>query len=342
LNGSRHVSGRDFEQLERDRRLSVAVASLIGMTRSGPQAVERAADRAARVAAGLDELEAWLGDQLRAGLAGLDRSGYGQFDPIAARMVDAQAPAVAARLRRLEGVLLSGEGWPGRLLEQFAQLRLLIAAHRRLAELPAPLAAVVRAHIGYPTGRAEVLATPPVRDTWSVLSLRDQEEDRLISRKVWLQGAASGRIALLLSYVPIGRSFDDPPVPGTSLDAELHFYPAGERALIGARHGEPGPLSRPVAVGIAEALAGYAAALAADPWLLARPVLLDGVSPVRAGERWVLRDGTGAALPIAGSVGDPWRLVACSGGEPVTVMAEWGPEGLLPLSVVRRRELVRL
>jgi hypothetical protein len=320
----------------------VAVASLVGMTRSGPEAVKRGADRAARVTAGLAELEAWLGDQIRSGLAVLDRSAYGQFDQIAARMVDAQAPGVAARLRRLEGVLLSGEGWPGRLLEQYAQLRLLIQAHRRLAELPEPLAAVVRAQVGYPVSGAEVRARPAVRDAWSVLSLRDQQEDRLISRRIWLQGAATGRVALLLSYVPLGRSFDEPPLPGTSLDAGLHFYPAGERALIGTRHGEPGPLSRPIAVGIGAALAGWAAALAVDPWLVSRLFLLDAVVPVRQGERWLLRDAAGEAVPIAGPIGDPWRLVACSGGAPVTVAGEWGAGGFWPLSVIRRRELIQL
>jgi hypothetical protein len=48
------------------------------------------------VSVGLTELELWLGDQVRTGLAGLPRAGYAHFDAIAARMVDAQAPAVAA------------------------------------------------------------------------------------------------------------------------------------------------------------------------------------------------------------------------------------------------------
>ena len=315
-------------------------------TRSRPPdpkaAAKRAADRVVRVTAGLEELDQWLCDQIRTGLAGLDRSGVGPFEPIAARMVDAQAPGVASRLRRLPGVLHSGDGWHARLLEQYAQLRLVVRAHRQLTDLPPLLAAAVRSHVGYPTAAADVLATPGVRDVWSVLGQRDQAEERLTSRRIWLQGQRTGRSAVLLSYVPLGRSFDDSLVPGTSIDADLHFYPSGERALVGTRHGEPGPLPRLEGVRIAAALAGFAAALAADPWLTSRAFLLAGVVPVRAGERWALREDGGSALPIAPSAGDPWTLVACSGGQPVMVLGEWATPGFTPIGVIRRKELVRL
>jgi hypothetical protein len=330
--------------------LSVGVGSLTVVTTSEPRtgpadpgaAARRAADRAARVTAGLEELDQWLGDQIRVGLAVLDRSAYGQFETIAARMVDAQAPGVAARLRRLHGVLLSGEGWHGRLLEQYAQLRLLVVAHRRLAELPAPLAAAVRAHVGYPVAGAEVRASPPVRDIWSVLGLRDQQEDRLTSRRVWLQGERTGRPALVLSYAGPGRSLDDSLTPGTAVDADLHFYPGGRRALVGTRHADPGQLPVLAPVGIGAALARYAAVLATDPWTPGWAFLLGGVVPVQQGESWVLREHGGAALPIAASAGAPWTLLACSGGEPVIVAGEWTAEGFTPLSVIRRKELVTL
>jgi hypothetical protein len=305
-------------------------------------AAKRVAQRRARVGAGLDELDQWLGDQIRTGLSGLDRSGHAPLEVIAARMVDAQAPGVAGRLRRLPAVLASGEGWHGRLLEQYALLRLLVQAHRRLAELPAPLAAAVRTHIGYPTSRDDVLAGPPVRDTWAVLGLRDSIEDRLATRRVWLRGAGSGRPALVLSFAPPGQQLDGSLVPGTAVDADLHFYPGGIRTLVGTRHGDPGLLPRLAAGGIDRALAEYGEALIADPWTARWPVLLDAVAPVRQDGRWLVRDGDGAALPLARPIGDPWQLLAVSGGEPVTVAGEWSADGLIPLSVLRRQELVPL
>jgi hypothetical protein len=310
--------------------------------RAAVAAAKRAAQRRLRVSAGLDELDQWLGDQIRTGLSGLDRAGYRQIEMIAARMVDAQAPGVAGRLRRLPAVLASGEGWHARLLEQYALLRLLIRAHRRLGELPPPLAAAVRTHIGYPTARSDVLSGPAVRDTWAVVGQRDSTEDRLVTRRVWVRGADSGRAALILSFAPPGQQLDASLLPGTGVDADLHFYPGGIRALVGTRHGDPGLLPRLAAVSVSGALADYSQALVADPWTASWPVLLDAVAPVRQAGRWLLRETDAAALPLARAVGDPWRLLAVSGGEPVTVAGEWAVDGFTPLSVIRRQELVRL
>lgn len=305
-------------------------------------AAKRVAQRQARVSAGLDELDAWLGDQIRTGLSGLDRAGYAQIELIAARMVDAQAPGVAGRLRRLPAVLASGEGWHGRLLEQYALLRLLVQAHRRLDDLPTSLAAVVRAHVGYPTSRDDVLAGPPVRDTWAVIAQRDAIEDRLATRRVWLRGTDSGRVALVLSFAPPGQQLDGSLELGTAVDADLHFYPSGARVLVGIRHGDPGLLPRLAAADVDQALAEYGAAIAADPWTPSWPVLLGAVAPIQRGGHWLVRQDDGTALPLVRSLGDPWRLLALSGGEPVTVAGEWAPDGFTPLSVIRRQELVPL
>src|SRR3712207_4823571 len=94
------------------RRLSVAGTRVSPMVQP-----ERCAARADRVSAGVDELDQWLRDQVRTGIAALGRGGYRPLDRMAARMVDAQAPGVAGMLRSVPGEL-TGEGWPGRLLEQ--------------------------------------------------------------------------------------------------------------------------------------------------------------------------------------------------------------------------------
>src|SRR4029077_3112487 len=120
-------------------------------------ALKRAAAPAERVAAGLDELDQWLCDQVRSGIASLDRAGYGHFDAMAPRMVDAQAPGLA-RLPRSIPVEFASVGWPSRVLEQLGALHLLVQAHRRLDERPADLAATVRARIGYPVSKSDVLA----------------------------------------------------------------------------------------------------------------------------------------------------------------------------------------
>ena len=307
--------------------------------RSGPSPRAQA-QRAARVVAGLDELDRWLGDQVRSGLAGASGLGYGHWEAIAARLVDAQAPGAAGAVRRLAGAASDPTG--ERLLAGLSLLRLLVCGYRRLAELPEPLAATVRAQVGITVPTDEVLAGVPVRDRWQVVGLRDEIDERLSVRRVWLSGATGGRPALVLSFAAPGQALAADLVVGATLDADVCYFPGALplRALVATRHAavESGP---PAGVPVAAALLRYAEALAADPWLERWPMVLAGVTAV-GGPRWHLVDGTGAALPLDRAVEEPWRLVAASGGHPVTVAGEWTPAGLRPLTAWVDGRLVTL
>ncbi len=295
-------------------------------------ALKRAEQREARVATGLAELDRWLRDQVRQGLAASQKSGYRHWDDIAARMVDAQAPGVAERLRALAAVPHSGAGWDGRLLEEYALLRLLALAYRRGEDLPGPLRDTVRSRIGFTIRQADLQTTgQPVRDHWHVLARRDIDQERIRTRRVWLRGRETGRPALVLSFAATGLPLDDRLIVGTEVDADLVFYPAAValRAVVLARH-DTADGRLPPGGTIAALLAGYAAALGADPWLdhwLAVLAATPARSPVPC-----LFDATGQALPLHPGAGDCWPLFALSGGRPVTVAGEWTPRGLWPLT----------
>ncbi len=288
----------------------------------------------------------WLGDQVRAGLTAARAAGYGHADAIAARMVDAQAPGVAGGLRRLSAIPMSGDGWPGRLLAEYGLLHLLARAHRQLGTLPAPLAAVVRSRVGYPTSREDVLASPAVTDRWQVLAVRDVPDGAIPARRVWLRGQHTGRFALLLSFAPAGNfggSIEAALIPGLELQADLHFYPGQPalRAVVGTRHGSPAAAGRPAGPGdVTELLSAWSAGLEQDPWLTEWPVLLTGV-PVPGEPGWHLVDGSGQALPLLGQE-SRWPLLAVSGGHPVCLAGEWSPAGLTALTVWHGDQAVRL
>ena len=295
-------------------------------------ALRRAEQRAARVASGLAELDRWLCDQVRQGLAASQRHGYRHWDDIAARMIDAQAPALAERLRALAAVPHSGSGWDGRLLEEYALLRLLAAADRDQAGLPSPLRDTVRSRVGFTVRQADVLASAaPVRDRWHVLARRDLDQDRIRTRRAWLRGQRTGRTALVLSFAALGQSLDDSLTVGTQMDADLAFYPGAVpmRALVASRY-DTAPGGAPAGAPVRELLAGYAAALGQDPWLDTWPAVLDA-TPARA-PRPGLYDAAGDALPLHPGAGDCWPLFALSGGYPLTVAGEWTPRGLWPLT----------
>jgi hypothetical protein len=302
------------------------------------------ARRADRVLAGLDELDRWLADQARTGLASVAKSGYAHWDTMAARLIDAQAPGAAGILRRMAAVT----GSPARLLGELAQLRLLVSGYRRLDSLPDPLAASVRMRVGLPIGTETVLAGPATRDRWQVLGVRDEIEEQLTVRRAWLRGGQTGLPGLVLSFALAGQPLAADLLVGTEVDADLCFYPGGQppRALIAQRHAPAEPITTVAPTGagttIADNLRAHAEALTLDPWLERWPMVLAAVVPARTGTGWHIVDEQGAGLPVDPAAGDPWRLVGVAAGRPVTVAGEWTAAGLRPLSAWADGRLVRL
>ncbi|MET7401468.1 SWIM zinc finger family protein [Dactylosporangium sp. NPDC005572] len=299
------------------------------------------ARRADRISAGLDELDRWLADQARAGLATVAKNGYAHWDTMTARLVDAQATGAAGILRRASAVT----GSPERLLGELARLRLLVGGYRRLDDLPEELAASVRMRVGLPIATETVLAGPAVRERWQVHGVRDEIEDQLTVRRAWLRGAGSGRPLLVLSFAVAGQSLPIDLLPGTEFDADVCLYPGGQpaRALIAKRHAPPERMHTIAgAAGIEESLRAHAEALAGDPWLDYWPMVLDAVTPVHDGGTWLLADVAGAGLPVDPAAGEPWRLVAVTAGRPATVTGEWSAGGFRPLGVWSEQRLVRL
>ncbi|MGW8489326.1 SWIM zinc finger family protein [Streptomyces sp. NPDC055886] len=303
---------------------------------------KRAERRAERVTGGAQELEQRLADLLRGGLAAADRSGYGLWEETAARMVDAQAPGLAARVRELGAITGSGPGRPVRLLEECGLLHLLDTAWLGRDRLPDPLAATVRTRVGLPMSAEG----PPVRDHWLVLAQYDTPDGRLVTRRIWLYGRRSGRTALLLSFGAAGRAPAQALPVGATIDAELTPYPGGGRlrAELGEQFGATAPAGPPPGIAAAAAPAVYGNALRDDPWLDAWPVTLRDVIPVPSEDGWQVADAhadtyadgrTGSALPIApAALSRPglWKLVALSGGGPVTVFGEIGHRGFDPFT----------
>lgn len=307
---------------------------------------DRAAERERRVDDGLAELDRWLADQVAAGLARVAADPWAWAEPIAARMVDAQAPGVAAWLRRLPPLVgAGGPDWPARLLDELALLHLLNRGWAGRSDLPPDLVDTVREHIGFTVPKAEVLARPAERDTWTVVALRDLDSETVSTRRVWLHGRDRGRWAQVLFFTTGNAAPDTSLIPGTVIDADLHFYPgrAGLRAAVGAVHTDPVPVTgwRPPVDTVEEAATRWTTALAADPWQRQIAVVVRGrVDPLPAG--WVLTDPTGRAVTLVGEDLELWRLFAMTAGTVVDIAGEWNPDGLRPAAVTRDGAITRL
>ena len=282
---------------------------------------------------GLAELDRWLQDQVRQGLAASQRPGYGHWDDIAARMVDAQVPGLAERLRALAAVPYSGPGWDGRLLEEYALLRLLAVAYGRQADLPPPLRDTVRSRIGFTVRQADVLAERPAGPRSVAGASQAGSRPGPAADPPGLAAREHDRPVRARAQFRCGR-----PVP-RRLPHRRHRGRRGSGLLprrrpAARRSSRPGATRawRPRRAGgtVAGLLTSWAAALGEDPWLDSWPAVL-AATPARSPQP-CLSDAAGDALPLHPGAGDCWPLFALSGGSPLTVAGEWTPRGLWPLT----------
>ncbi len=290
---------------------------------------KRAAKREANVAAGLADLDLWLRDVMRQGLAAVRERGYAFWDDPAARMVDAQASGIARMLREMAGISSSGPGWEHRLLDRIGKLHLLVEGYKRLDTLPDEARAEIRSRIGWTQNQDELLESGTVvSDRWTVLGQSVEEEERLRVQRTWLVGQSTRRFALILAFaVGPAQALDKSLLPGTTVAADLVFFPgiAPVRALVKARDAEAESAGRPAGGStITAAMAAYGDTLAVNPWLEQFPVILDAVTLHPAeGEGWFCRDAAGHVLPFARRFVNGWRMLAASGGHPSTIFGEW-------------------
>ncbi|MCB1920854.1 MAG: SWIM zinc finger family protein [Candidatus Competibacteraceae bacterium] len=295
---------------------------------------KRMAERQRKVDAGLEELERWLRDLARQGLAHAQQQPARYWDGMAARLVDAQAPGLARWLRNLASIPASGEGWGERLLAELGSLYLLLEGYRRLESLPEPLQADIRSRIGWNWQEGDLPADAWVRDRWLMIGQRSYEEEQLRVRRAWLWGQECGRLALTLDFAYQSQPMPPIAAPGTWIEAELGFFPSHypQRALLRNpvlidAQGRPPALADGAAL-----LEAYSAALALHPWLGILPAMLAEVTPVRGdADRWWLHDSAANRLPVNPGFSEGWRLLALGGGTPLTVFGEWNGEQFWPL-----------
>src|SRR5579883_930249 len=97
-----------------------------------PSADQRktAEKRLATIKKGLDGLDLWLNDLVRQGLASVQTQPASFWERQAARLRDAQAPALDTRVRKLAELPNASTNWPEKLLAELGKMALLTHAFR--------------------------------------------------------------------------------------------------------------------------------------------------------------------------------------------------------------------
>lgn len=290
---------------------------------------------------GMDQLQEWLRDLVRHGLAAAYEQPDSFWEDIAAQMVDAKLGAVGRRLRGVPQ-LLQRPDWPGMLLSELGELYLLARAFDQRDQLPEPLWADVLRLSGWSQKKAGLIKGEQAAvEPWQVLSVSDRAEGQLRMRRTWLLGLRSDRYALLLDFAWGQTSFEGAWTAGDWLLAGLVFYPGAypQRALI-QRLEEQHPASAfrldrpPVFHQWRNLLRHFADALHEQPFLRSVPALVHPRQVGRLGSDWCLLDGQGQALLLRTEVAGLWPALAQSALAPVPVFGEWDGKAFLPLSLL--------
>jgi len=325
-----------------------------GIARTGIDPEKRAAqqqktrfERLERARNGFDDLEAWLSDTVRRGLATVVSEEPAAFEQLAARAADASMTGLSRNLRLLSNIPPNTPDWTTQVTDALAQVYLSVRAFRKRDLLPEALLYDLQNFIGISIKKEEVLASGErVHDTWAVLgALTEPLEDKLSVRRTWMLGAQSGHMALLLDFAFGGGGFAPGFVPGSIHQGTLVFYPSAflQRALVQedfqmiAKKVEKMP-------GFPDAdsfLKSYADALATQPWLphFAGAVLDMQVHPEKNG-RFFATDISGKIFPLTVPENTGWSLVALCSGYPIHIFGEWNGREFRPLSAVGNGRVV--
>lgn len=306
------TGGKSIGEASRDDE-SAVVEDAAAIERREAAQRKRAQDTRSAVSAALDELDQWIADQLRLGLAGFVDNSSDRCRRIAARLVDMKATALAGRIDEIPSRLmgLRGEERPDAAIRELGKLVLLAKAWRQ-----APDDAELKRLVSTSESREQVLANPDaiqVESAWEVLGEKiESRRDGLVSHSTWLLDlkSASPQFALLLDYFPAsaGRR-SNAFTPGDRFDARLVFYPARQplRALVVERKGDVSSGEWPAfGIDAADPLAAHVAHQDTAPWLTDCPVMLPpgAILMDDRGDAWwrSVDDPHGIALPIADTV----------------------------------------
>ena len=302
-------------------RVSAAQAAAVAPSLEDAKAAARGAaqhernkaDREASVRAGLDELDLWIADTLRSGLAAFAPSASQQCRKIAQRLIDAKASALAAQVDRLPADLLSAaESMRSDLLiERLATLHLIACAYRNQDRLPNSLKADVRQLVGWAVTRDALLADSAalrVTDSWMVVdTVAEVQPDKLRRHETWLSRRGDGaapRFAVLIDFFPVslGKTVN-PHSVGEVFEAELVYFhsTAPLRAVMAVQNGPTVPGGRwpRPADDVPAAIARLSDVLALRPWADAVPFAAHGARIVAGDAALWLTDTSGTiGLPV--------------------------------------------
>lgn len=306
--------------------------------------VKRLQDREASVEDGIAELRKWMKDILQTGLIKIPATGGAAIDQMTRRMIDAKAPGLAAELRTLAAINLYQEGWASDFLEQLARIYTIMCGFENRAQLPPGLLEDIRSAIGFTTSKEPLLQQTGVTDEWLILAKEITQEEQLLVERNWLLGSNTRRHALIVQFSMRGQGWEHTLAPGTTISAELVFYPSVQplRALL-KTHQQTRPTLPPAAFAdLAKAYQYRSNSFALLPTAPDPVVLINDLRPIMVADQWWLEDQQKQRMPLPVSYPAIWKLLALSGANPTQLVIKMQQQQVLPMAAIIHHQYTEL
>jgi hypothetical protein len=327
------AEGPDFARSWADKRAE-RTSERAAPDRKAPDPEARARrleERLRLMDAGVADFSLWLTDLVRGGTVRAKGRPLSWWDNAGARLVDAQLPGLADRVRTMGTEVNRREDWADELLDAIGHWWTATRAWERRGDLDETTNADLRTFLGWATPTEEVRAADAVEGRWQVLGAHRSDDGRLQQQRTWLREVGSGETVVVLDFAPRNGPLPAARLVGSVLEATISRYPGSwpRRALFAT---DPVVAETdahlPAGTTIDAALGRLADARAANPWTPRVPAVLGAATLTSAS----VIDSEGTTLPML-PVDDLWTLLALSGGSEVSVFGEVEDTGFRPLTL---------
>lgn len=275
--------------------------------------------------AGMKELERWLLDLVQEGLAQSREQPAAYWESMAALFVDYQLPSIGRAIRQFPSLFQQPE-WQGQLLRELAWLFSLARAFLHLDQLSESLQEELLQLGGVNIQKKQLEPLDGLKDHWLVLSVRERTEENLRVRHTWLYALQARQFGLLLEFAWGREDFEQFWRTGQTFEGEAVYYPgvAAIRVhLKSFRMTGVAELQLNGLENLQDLVRIYGQLLSEHPWVRDYPFFLTGIIPQPRKSSWVLVDEARRSVPLNVSEPNAWRMLAYSGGHPISLFGLW-------------------
>ncbi|NIG54945.1 SWIM zinc finger domain-containing protein [Chitinophaga sp. Cy-1792] len=289
-----------------------------------------------KVMQGIEELLLWLKDMVRNGIIHLPEKNHSYWENTSRRLIDAQAPGLAAMVRNLGETQFFQQNWQQDFMQQLLRLYVVIQGYKHLEQLPEPLQEDIRQLCGFTVNQDYLRSLPGITDIWQVLGKQVTEQDRLVTERYWLYGENTRRTAVVLQfYTRHVTTAQFSLTPGTCINGELVYFPSASplRAILKDYRNSNTTMVSNGMQQWDEVLAAQTEVSSLLPVFYDNIYILQQLQPVMHNGNWYLQDRQRQLMRIKDGYTKIWKLLAISGGKPLPMAVTGSQQTYEPIGI---------